>query len=459
MKQKIKALLTYLYTRPEITFVLIALPFGLFSAVAIPQMSVTDENSHLLRAYQVAQGEFICHKTSFYPQDVIDKSRTGSNGNRVYTMDFSDPVETHDEKKFTCGSAAGYSPLAYIPQALGIIAAQLLHPTTATMVLLARIASLLFYVAALYWIIKKVRAGKYVFFVVALIPQMIHLAASLSADMINNVVTLAIAALVLTLFVQKEKMSKKQIILLLCLVIAAALLKKNLILLLLPLLFLPKRLFVENTIKKIPFNMQKWLLAGATVLLFGAAYLLWTKLSFVPVPPVAGVPNPIEAHPNLFLNLLFNTYLSDYGDLVLRGVFGEFSSFLYHFPTLIVFLQILLLLIALLANPTNVTQIIARNKWLVVSMTVAFIVSILVITYGMYTEWGLKRGISEYADGVQGRYFTALLVLLMPLFAWISQYVSVKVKSDKLLFAIVAVGQIILLGFYVLYTIKLLLNT
>jgi len=458
VKQQLKRVLNYLYKRPEIVFILIALPFGVFSAVFVPQMSVTDENAHLLRAYQVARGEFICQKGSIYPQDIIDKSKSGTNGSRNYTMDFSDTIDNSEQNKFACGSAAGYSPIAYIPQALGVTAAEFIHPTAATMVLFARIANLLLYIIALYWIIKKVRVGKYVFFVVALIPQMVHLAASLSADMINNVVTLGLVALILNLFIQQQKVSKKQIFLLLCLVVASALLKKNLVFILLPLVFLPSKLFIENKVKSIPFNIHKWALAGVTVATFALAYVVWTKLSFVNSVAVVGLPNPIEQHPNLFFNLLFNTYLSDYGDLVLRGVIGEFSSFLYHFPTILVFIQLIILLIAYLSESTSSIRIIARNKWLVISMTAAFVISIFAITYGLYTEWGLKRGIAEYADGVQGRYFTALLILLVPLFAWISRYVSVKVKSDKLLFVIITVGQVMLLAFYVLYTVKMLLG-
>lgn len=458
MRRKVRGALNYLYERPEVVFVIIALPFGLFSAVFVPQMSVTDEDTHLLRAYQVAHGEFVCHKKSSYPQDIIDKHKSGSPSTRMYTMDFSDTIDDSNEKRYTCGSAAGYSPLAYIPQATGVLGAQLIHPTAATMVLFARIANLLFYVVALYWIIKKVRVGKYIFFIVALIPQMIHLAASLSADMINNVVTLGVVALTLNLFVQKHRISRKQIILLICLVVAAALLKKNLVFTLLPLVFLPVGLFAENKIKNIPFNIHKWALAGVSVITFGVVYLVWSKLSFANLPSAVGLANPIEEHPNLFLNLLFNTYLSDYGDLVFRGVIGEFSSFLYHFPTILVFGQIIILLMVYLCNTSRVNLIVAQNKWLVISATVAFVISILAITYGLYTEWGLKRGIAEYADGVQGRYFTALLVLLIPLFAWVSRYVSVKVKSDKLMLTIISSAQVFLLAFYVLYTIKMLLG-
>ena len=437
---------------------LIALPFGLFSAFFVPQMSVTDEDSHFLRSYQVGHGEFVCFKNSAYPQEVIAKSKSSSDGQRGYTNDFSDTINYSDQQMFKCGSAAPYSPVAYMPQAIGMLVAQTIHPTTATMVLFARIANLLFYISALYWIIKRVRVGKYVFFVVALIPQMIHLAASVSADVTNNVVTFGLVAVLLNLFVQKTKLNGKQIIILLSFVAAIALLKRNLLLLILPLIFLPTRLFIRNNIKNIPFNIQKWTLAVVTVLVFAVLYVLWQKISFVAGVPATDVYDPIEHHPNLFLNLLFNTYMSDYGDLVLRGVFGDFSSFLYHFPMILVVVQVVVLLIAFLYDNSKMGRVIAENKWLIISMTATFVLSVFAVTYGLYTEWGLKRGIIQYADGVQGRYFTALLVLLIPLFLWVRKYIAIEAKSEKFIFGLLAVSQIVLLSFYVLYTVKTLMG-
>ena len=427
MRLKLRSLSSYLIKRPELLFILIAIPFGLVSAAIVPQISITDENSHLLRIHQLSRGEMVCRGGTTYPGEVIDKSKTGDNGGREYTRDFSDRIDM-PEQAFRCGSAAGYSLLAYLPQVIGAIFAQLIHPTAASIVLFARIFSLLFYVGAVYFIIKWVKAGKYVFFVVALIPQMIHLAASLSADMMNNVLALSIVAFIINLFTQKHKISKRQILILLGLVAAAALLKKNLILLFLPMLFLPKELFRKNSLKA-PFNLQKWAIACCAGVVALVVYIFWAKLTFVESASVVGAANPVEQRPLLFFNLIFNTYFSDYGDLVLRGVFGEFSSFLYHFPTILVVVQIILLLLAYLYQPVSESGITMRNKkWFILASAAAFSISILAITYGMYVEWGLKRGIVEYADGVQGRYFTALLVCLIPVFAWVHKYVRVIAK-------------------------------
>lgn len=458
LKLNIKKALTFLYKRPELVFVLIALPFGIFSALFVPQVSITDENSHLLRIYQLSEGELVCGDKYSYPRDIVDKSKSGSSSLRQYTGDFSDFIDDSDAVEYSCGSASVYSPFAYMPQVVGVAIAQILHPTAATIVLFARIASLLFYIIAMCVIIRYVKVGKYVFFVVALIPQMIHLAASMSADMMNNVVTLAIVAFMLNLFIQAEKISGKQVAMLFGLVVSAALLKLTIVLVFIPLVCLPSRIFKKNHIKRIPFNIQKWTLASILAGIMVAVYLAWVKVSYFARPEVVGAPNPISEKPSLFVNLLFNTYLSDYGDLVLRGVIGEFSSFLYHFPTILVFMQLLVLIFSLLyyGSRSKNYLTIANNKWLVLSTLLTFIFSILTITYGLYVEWGLKRGIVEYADGVQGRYFTALIVLLIPLFAWIGKYITIRVKPAWLALAIIATSQVVLLGFYVLYTIKIL---
>lgn len=53
-----------LYKKPELAFLIVGLTFGLFSAIFVPQMSIADEDSHLLRSYQVANGEIICNKST-----------------------------------------------------------------------------------------------------------------------------------------------------------------------------------------------------------------------------------------------------------------------------------------------------------------------------------------------------------------------------------------------------------
>jgi hypothetical protein len=76
----------------------------------------------------------------------------------------------------------------------------------------------------------------------------------------------------------------------------------------------------------------------------------------------------------------------------------------------------------------------------------------------MYSQWALRAGIVDHAEGVQGRYFTALLALLIPLFVWIRERLEIRPKSRKEFFYIILTSQIIVLLFYVLFTIRALMR-
>lgn len=455
LQLEVRKIIDLFMRKPEIAFVAIAVPFGTLSALLVPQLSVTDENAHLLRSYQISRGEFICKKITTYPENIASKAKQGSASVRDYDANFSDNISKSPNKKYTCGPAASYTPLAYIPQAIGVALAGLLNPSTGILVLAARLANLVVYISAMYWVIKKVKFGKYAFLIVALIPQMIHLAASMSGDAMNAAVMMAIVAVTINIFTQQSALSKMQIITLTGLIAAAALLKSSIVLMFLPFILLPARKFrIDKYSKNIPDTAMKImfvLLGGA---LFAILHLAWQSASFGSTVKAVAVANPIAENPSLFFNLIFNTYLSDYGDLVLRGTIGEFSSFLYHFPTSLILLQIILILLAFIYVPKS-TKIPKRMLWLTLGCTTAFIGSILAITYGLYVDWGLRRGITLYADGVQGRYFTPLIVLLAPLFMVLSRHLYIRVKSERMFLVLILGTQIAILSYYIFMTFRI----
>ena len=462
-----KKLFDRLYKKPELAFLIVGLTFGLFSAIFVPQMSIADEDSHLLRSYQVANGEIICNKSTEYPRSITNASKDGSKVNglpgneRRFSIDFNTKINDSDKVRYSCGSAGSYGFILYIPQAIGINIAKLINPNVSTSILLARVMSVLFYVMAVWFIIKKVKVGKYAFMIIALIPQMLHVAGSLSADMINNVVLLAAVAITINLFMQKTRLTRRQIAGLLLFVIVLATTKATNILVLLPMLFIPTSLFHKNKIKKIPFNIRKWSL----VLISGVVALsVLVVLNFVLPDKTAldsggiGVSQgPVADKPYLALNVLFNTYFSGYGDFVLRGTFGAFSSFLYELPFIVVIFQLFILLLVFLYREKE-DRFIIKNKGFIIGSVSALVLSVLAVTYVMYSQWALRAGIVDHAEGVQGRYFTALLALLIPLFVWIRERLEIRPKSRKEFFYIILTSQIIVLLFYVLFTIRALMR-
>lgn len=427
--------------------------FGTLSAFLVPQLSVPDENMHFLRSYNLASGRLGRHNCT-YPSTVKERSAWTSG-----TYSLSPKVNFSDMTKGTCGTAAAYSPLVHLPQAIGIFIGKAIHPTVGFLVLMGRLFNLLFFSFALYFIIKKVVLGKWVFTVIGLSPMLVHLSASLSGDTMNNVVVFAFAALMFNLFVQKNPISNKQMLTVFLFASLIGLTKSINILLLLPLVFLPLRLYKSNKFSRISPRIQKWSMFVSAGILSVACILVWQHI-FGNALYSAATNNPLIHHPFHFIKILYSTYLSPfvgYSDVLLWGIFGQFSSFTYHLPLYMLVINIILLVFVLLnrrPEDERVVKEVARP--LIFSSLVSMTLIVLVVTYGLYVSWAIlpdRLGPGAiYADGVQGRYFTSALVLLIPAFTWLRKYVRFEASSEESLgITVFSLSSFILL-FYIVET-------
>lgn len=423
LKKLIKKLEQF-FSRPELVFLALVIPFGILSAVLVPQISVTDEDSHFQRAYEIADLNIICQGTVSEPKEIINKNV--DPWQRNFSSDYGTEIDFSDEARAGCRSASGYSPIFYLPQVIGIWIAKLASPSAASVVLVARIVSVLFYAAVVFFLIKKLIIGKWVLVVLALTPQMIHLTASISADPINNLVIFAAIVLMVNLFIQKDKISRKQLIALFVLAILAALTKANNILLFLPLVFLPASKFISNRDLKKPPYFYKWATLGLFGFLFLLTYKAWTSSTGLDASQGFGLIDPFR-----FLKIVYHTFVSGYGDLLVQGAFGQFSSFGYHMFTVNIFALLLLLMITLFYdNKDDPKTSDHTKKVLSVTAFAALTLYILATTY-LFASMALPfmNESMKYANGVQGRYFTASLLLLLPATLYFRKHVKVSFKK------------------------------
>lgn len=443
--------------KPELLFIMISLFFGTISAFAVPQLSVNDETAHFKRSYSVSTAN-IMGETCTYPQEIIDKIKD------VRKDEFSFNISEENTKELvtqSCESASNYSPMMHLPQAIGIFIAKVIQDSPGLMVLLGRLANLLFYAGAMYLIIRFAVVGKWVFFVLGLLPLSIHTAASLSYDTFNIIAIFAFIALMLNLYIQKRTATTKQILLLFLLSILLTTAKtSNLVLL--PLVFiLPLSLFKKHPTKYSDI-LNKLLVTFGIILASIICMFLWKTISGVELTNDA--PNRVSENPFYFLVILYNTYVNPflgYNDVVTRGIVGEFSSFKYHLPTFLVVTSYGLIAFALLTRDDDTKRYATKKIGLLVLASVAvFVTSILVITYGLYDLWATlpsRYGPDAYfADGVQGRYFTPLLALLIPVGVWLMKYIRIVTMSTYIQKGIIIATSVLLLCFYSVQTILFL---
>lgn len=413
-----------LFSRPEIVFLVLIIPFGILSAVLVPQISVTDENSHFQRAYEIADLNMICRGSVTQPKEIVEKDI--DPWQRNFSSDYGDEIDFSEEVSATCRSASGNNPILYLPHVIGIWISKLFSPSAASMILFARIASVIFYAAIVFLLIKKLAIGKWVLVVIALTPQMVHLAASISADPINNLVIFSGIVFMVNLFVQSGKISRNQTLILLMLAVLAALTKANNILLFFPLAFIPYNKFAADIAPLRLRRFYKWAVLGLFGVVFLVVYKLWTSSTGLDASQGFGAIDPYR-----FLKIIYHTYISGYGDLLVQGAFGQFSSFGYHIFTIDILAILSILGVALFYTSKDDLKISEHTRrTLSITAFTALALYILATTY-LFASMALPfmNENMKFANGVQGRYFTASLLLLLPATLYFRKYIKVSFKK------------------------------
>ena len=445
--------------KPENVFISLSLFFGVLSAILVPQLSVSDENMHYLRAYGISQGRVESGSRCTLPKDVAKRAGSVYEGN--FSSDYSKPIDHSSLNIDKCSSASGYPPIMHLPQAIGIGIASLFNGSTGLTILFGRLANVLFYSIAVYLIIKWVRIGKWAFTAIGLIPLMVHMASSLSSDCMTNVAVFTITAFILNLFTQKDKLSHKQTIALICTGVFLTLTKSVNALLLFPLLFLPKRLFSPNKNERLPFNIQKWTILVVTGIAAIISILIWQKIYGQPLLTTGAAHNPLHSNPLKFIAILFNTYINPrlpVSDDIIRGIIGAFSAFKYGLPLFVLMPSFFLLFLSLLHYNKKDQELLGEQTGKLAVYNLATIgMFVCAVSYAMYTAWALLpfrfgEG-AYYADGVQGRYFTATAVMLVPVGLWLQKYINVRTKNEKVFNLIMFFGLALILSFYIFETV------
>ena len=455
-----------LFVKPEYIFVIPALFFGLISTVFIPQLSANDENMHFIRSYELTEGE-IGHKCHL-PVDIKERA--------FYQIYAKKPNFSFDKKKIDvsnkiatdCGTATGYNPVLHIPQVLGVSLAKIIHPSTGAMILFGRIANLLVYCAGLFVIIKYAQIGKWVLVIIGLMPTLLHMASSLSGDVVNNVIILGFITYLFNLFIQKKQMTRYQLVALTIFSMFLATTKPTNAILLFPILFLPAKIIPQIAVKgkDIPKSLTRLGIAFGTGVLVILVIALWAFIYKDPTIVVTANVNPVAERPYRIIKILFNTFINPdiivggviYGDWLLRSAVGSFSSFGYHLPFYTIPMVAVLVVIVGLASKPNEEKLVSKVATrMLLTMMSTWLIMVVGITYGLYVSWALRPDIigprAQYAYGLQGRYFMPFLILLYPLFISLRKYIRIEVSSKYFCSFLVLFFMCSILAFYTVQTI------
>ena len=238
----------------ELIFTGAVLGLGLMYLVVLPPLSAPDEVSHYITSYQLAnrmmgkpnhedgirvyireQDRFIEDlKDVLKPdgsgyRDREEVQPSGENKERKQAVILGqelteDTYRTIHERGIRStgenGRAVSYqipvrtTPLAYVPQALGLIAGQLLGLGGLGLLYMGRLFNLLFFTAVGCLTVRRLPFGKEVFCGVALLPMTLHLASSFSYDVLLIALCSYFTAVCLDLAYRKKQVGWQDVLIL-----------------------------------------------------------------------------------------------------------------------------------------------------------------------------------------------------------------------------------------------------
>lgn len=411
-------------------FVVLTLVSGVVLAVLTPPFWGQDETGHVARAYAVASGHLL-------PQRIPAADGGVDYGGEVPVTvqeladfaqaDFVPPVppppHVADRAEYrrladrpldaplvdrSHPNTAGYSPLPYLPAAVGLWLAQAGGTSVGTAVLLMRLADLLTWTAIAGAALRALRRYevKWVVFVLALLPMTVFEAATVTADTLTNALAVLLGALVVKAVFLRQDLGRLETWALLATAVLLPLAKPGYVLLT-PLLLVvhPARL-----------SLPRWRRPTAVgcVALGALAFVAWSAASAgvraalyrmrpgIDIAPDRQV-HHVVTHLPQFLRAVLSSVVRQH-DQYVSQLFGHLGATYVPVPvTVVLGLTVALLLAGGAAERLSAT----RGQ---VATTAALVVldaaSILAVEYLVWSPVGAPE-----VEGMQGRYLVPLVVL------------------------------------------------
>lgn len=470
MDQLVKKVQRFAKT-PQGFFVVCAAAFGVLFLLAIPPLQTPDEAAHFLRAYEISEGKLVAQNvhsvTGDYLPSSIQKtidtlSKDGPiqfNGSKKYNLHetkaaLSIPLNQDSRQYYDISASASYSPVAYVPQVIGVLIGKIVHAPVVVMLYLARLCNLIAWIGIGFLAIKLFPWKKWAIAGIALLPMMVAQSISPGIDVISIGLGVLFFAYIFSLRTSGKVLTAKQLLLLL-LVAVGMVLSKQIMVVFLPLVFM---------LKKEQFTLRKyyWLYIALSIFVPILLFAIWSVLSGHVSQSSGQLQNGQNTaeqvtyllhRPWHVLAVLFNTFFFSWGDGVWTSLIGNFGWVDTPLSGLFIDLGVVGLAFYLFANYEPGAHTLSKRwRWLLAGLAITYVVLVCVAMYVLYSP--LKASI---VIGVQGRY------LLPALFLLVYALLTGAIKVQKALFVrftvLFSTGMLvvslltIIFRYYISYTI------
>ena len=389
-------------------FLVLGLIVGIIYVFALPVGRAPDEGAHFARIYEITNGHLVSdisedgHDWGSIEAENIGIVHDFSNNNVQYHEIVKHLTDYPDEstQTFNITSAGNYNAIEYAPHVIGMGLGKILHLPFLITAYLAKLFHLVTCIVILYFCIKYIPFLKKFIFFIAFLPITMQAMSSLSADGFITVIAIALTSFVLySTYTLKSPFTKKHYLLILALCFVLSLSKVVYAFLCLLLFAIPKERFKGSKNKIITI----FLIGGICAI----ALFSWLIISALPNSLVDPTNHDILfSNPFKYLAILLHS-ISTNLPLYLNGTLGGFLEWfnislspLYIYTSFIIFI--------LLCNKTHDTYTVSRILR-ILSVVIFTIITLATFT-AMFANW-TKPG-EVLIDGVQGRYFLPILMLI-----------------------------------------------
>lgn len=467
----------------ERIFAVCGLFLGILYLTVLPPLSAPDEVSHYISAYRLSsvllgqpaadeEGRvYIREQDAFildgslepgegFPEtgeevgaSVLGQTLTEQTYRTIHDVGIG--KQGDNELVTTIRTPVATTPVAYLPQALGIAVGRLLGLGGIGLLYLGRLGNLMFYVAAVWYGMKRLPFGKEILFGVCLFPMTLHLTASFSYDTMILALSFLFTAVCLDLAYGAGSVRKRDVVLLAAVMAALGPCKMVYAVLMGLCLLIPVKKFGGR---------RAWILSAVLVLAaYGAAMVLVNSQtiamyageteSYVGWAEESGYTLGGLLHdPVNMLKIFYNTVLlqgEQYHTTMIGTSLGNLDGVLNVPYILIVSMTIGILLMAMKKPGTETVYFSVKQKiwiwFLCLACAGATMLSMLI-------AW--TPASSGIILGVQGRYFLPFLPVLVMTFKnnWV---ILQKNRDREILFFMICANGYVLLRLFSIVSIRI----
>lgn len=406
----------------HLIFLVATAVLGIGFMLALPLYLIPDEPTHYMRAYDIADGNFIAaaNETGGVIREFPGNLFLGGNNYQEYFSKIGLRLDFVNTTENPYTSAALYSPLSYLPQALGIFIARLFTTNSMAIFYTARIFNFAFGTSLVYFAIKLIPFGKFTVFTIALMPMFLHQQISLSADVITNSLALFSVALALKISHEECKHPKRYLALLSVCLIVMTMCKIVYLLFILLIFTVPSKLFQNKR--------NAWIFKFSILFAALAANILWFAVSsqyFVEFQEGVNIAEQIKfvlSNPITYLWILLETFINLFPTMfltMLGAALGPLSIGLSQWGFL-PYVCILIIAICVICDNQQIKKSFKLTQFLIFAGTTVLICSAL---YAQWTPVGTAQ-----INGLQGRYF---IPVILPFALFVPQLLPLRKTTEK----------------------------